>query len=225
MRRAHPDHGGSDEEFTAVAEAWEVLSDQRRRESYDEILRLDDLLARAKSSSQTTQRERATARASGTESRPTTGWQTTAPASEARRSDPRPRPSATRLRTGRRISWGGLTGPGLVFVTGWVGWEGARIHWRAVPHLVAALDAHVAPTLSLGGMGVIALSSWMISYWAHTAGHRLGRYGRGAALVLCAFAGLYLEPLAWSAPGGLVALVGAFLALRRMAKGRVRQRA
>jgi curved DNA-binding protein CbpA len=34
---AHPDKGGTDEEFQAINEAWQVLSDATKRGDYDRV--------------------------------------------------------------------------------------------------------------------------------------------------------------------------------------------
>jgi DnaJ family protein C protein 3 len=34
---AHPDKGGTDEEFQAINEAWQVLSDATKRADYDRV--------------------------------------------------------------------------------------------------------------------------------------------------------------------------------------------
>ena len=50
-RTAHPDHGGSAEQFHAVAVAYEMLSDPERRRRYDRTLGREDPLPGARPAS------------------------------------------------------------------------------------------------------------------------------------------------------------------------------
>jgi hypothetical protein len=196
--KAHPDRGGSDEEFNKLRDAYEILGDPAEKIRYDTQLTYEE------QESKKTVPKAPPAYSSPPKSSydPMSTWKPQGP-----RGRPVPEPVPTASSVWRSVmasnKWpkfvrDNARTASVVLVTSWVAWALGRAGTLHTKSLNVILGHPSAPSLGAVAILVTIAWAWGLAIAVNRAVSKFGVLQEFASWVGAAAAGIYLEPVAWN---------------------------
>ena len=191
--KAHPDKGGSANEFSTLRNAYDVLSDPVEKTRYDTTLVYEEQRAR-----RATQASQAAASAPDRPYGVRTGPVRQGPISTT--------PTHLEIRLPRFIVANARTALIIVAVS-WFTWllnKVGALHTIMPTHLLGESN----PSLSASAIVVTLGWAWILANFINKGARKLGWAEEFASAAVGGFCGIYIEPLCWNPIVRMVSLVG-----------------